>query len=45
MTLMDIIVKILLFFSVFYGAIAISSFVGKKIREKQEDKKETKEEK
>ena len=45
MTLMDIIIKILLFFSVFYGAIAISAFLGKKIREKQEDKKETKEEK
>ena len=43
---MDIIIKILLFFAVFYGAIAISAFVGKKIREKQEEdkKKETKEE-
>jgi hypothetical protein len=45
MTIMDIIIKILLFFAVFYGAIAISAFVGKKIREKQEDEKEKKEEK
>jgi len=42
MTLMDIIIKILLFFSVFYGAIAISSFVGKKIREKEKKVKEKK---
>jgi len=42
MTLMDIIIKILLFFSVFYGAIAISAFVGKKIREKQEETKRKK---
>jgi len=35
MTLTDIIIKILLFFTVFYGAIVISAFVGKKIREKK----------
>ena len=35
---MDIIIKILLFFSVFYGAIAISAFIAKKIREKDEKK-------
>ena len=34
MTLTDIIVKVLLFFGVFYGGIFIASFVGKKIREK-----------
>jgi len=40
MTLTDIIIKILLFFGVFYGAIVISAFVGKKIRERNELKKE-----
>ena len=39
MTLTDIIIKILLFFGVFYGAIFIASFVGKKIRERNELKK------
>jgi len=39
---MDIIIKILLFFTVFYGAIVISAFIGKKIREKQEEEKKTK---
>ena len=39
MTIMDIIIKILLFFAVFYGAIAISAVVGKKIREKKEETK------
>ena len=34
MTLTDIVIKILLFFTVFYGAIFISAYVGKKIREK-----------
>jgi len=38
MSLIDIIIKILLFFGVFYGAIAISAFVGKKIKEKNEKK-------
>jgi len=36
MTIMDIIIKILLFFAVFYGAIAITSFISKKIRKKKE---------
>ena len=40
MSLMDIIIKILLFFGVFYGAIAITSFVSKKIREKKRLKKD-----
>lgn len=39
MTIMDIIFKILLFFAVFYGAIAISAFIGKKIRNKTSKKK------
>ena len=43
--MMDIIIKIFSLFFVFYGGIAISAFIGKKIREKQEDKKEMKEEK
>ena len=38
MTLTDIIIKILLFFGVFYGGIFIASFVGKKIREKNASK-------
>lgn len=36
MTLTEIIVKVLLFFTVFYGGIIISSFIGKKIREKND---------
>ena len=43
MSLMDIIIKILLFFGVFYGAIAITSFVSKKIRDKEKKKDESKE--
>ena len=38
MTLTDIIVKILLFFGVFYGGIFIASFVGKNIRENNASK-------
>jgi len=38
MTLQDIIIKMLLFFTLFYGAIAITAFISKKIREKSEDK-------
>jgi hypothetical protein len=36
MTLTEIIVKVFLFFAVFYGGIIISSFIGKKIREKND---------
>jgi len=36
MSLQEIILKILLFFGVFYGAIGITAFVSKKIREKKE---------
>ena len=36
MTLTEIIVKVFLFFGVFYGGIIISSFIGKKIREKND---------
>jgi len=39
MTVIDIVVKILLFFLVFYGAIMLTSFVSKKIRMSQDDKK------
>jgi len=42
MSLQEIIIKILLFFGVFYGAIGITAFVSKKIREKKE-KEEDKE--
>ncbi|CAA6821544.1 MAG: Unknown protein [uncultured Sulfurovum sp.] len=42
MTLMDIIIKVLLFFTVFYGAILIASYLGKKIREKNSLKEEDK---
>ena len=46
MSMMDIIIKILLFFGVFYGAIAITAFVSKKIREKEnQEDKENKDEK
>jgi len=40
MTLMDIIIKILLFFMVFYGAIMLTALVSKKIRTSQEEKEE-----
>jgi len=36
MTLQEIIIKILFFFGVFYGAIGITAFISKKIREKKE---------
>ena len=39
MTLVDIIIKILLFFLVFYGAIMITAFASKKIRMSRNDKK------
>jgi len=34
-SIVEILVKILLFFGVFYGAIGITAFIGKKIREKR----------
>ena len=37
MTLQEVIIKILFFFGVFYGAIGITAFISKKIREKRED--------
>ena len=37
MTLQEIIIKILFFFGVFYGAIGITAFISKKIREKKEE--------
>jgi hypothetical protein len=37
---MDIIIKIALFFGVFYGAIAISSFASAKIRKKLKKREE-----
>lgn len=42
MTLTDIIIKVLLFFGVFYGAIGISSFIGKMIRKRKALKEEEK---
>ena len=42
MSLTDIIVKVLLFFTVFYGAIFIAAFVGKKVRERNDSKEENK---
>jgi len=44
MTIMDIIIKILLFFLVFYGAIMLTAIASKKIREANEDKNENKKE-
>ena len=38
MTIVDIIVKILLFFIVFYGAIILTAVASKKIRESLKDK-------
>jgi len=35
MTLMEIVIKIALFFAVFYGAIAITSFISKKLNKKE----------
>jgi hypothetical protein len=40
MSLQEIIIKILFFFAVFYGAIGITAFISKQIREN--DKKEKK---
>ena len=47
MSLQDIIIKILFFFAVFYGAIAITSFVSKKLNlaEKAKEKEDKNEEK
>ena len=41
MSVTDIVIKILLFFGVFYGAIFISAFVGKKIRERNSSEEVT----
>ena len=40
MTLQDIIIKIALFFLLFYGAIFITAVVAKKIRKGQEEQEE-----
>jgi len=40
MSLMDIVIKILLFFGVFYGAIAITSWISQKIRNKKKNLKD-----
>ncbi len=38
MSIEEVLIKILLFFGVFYGAIGITAFIGKRIREnKKED--------
>ncbi len=40
MNIEEILIKILLFFGIFYGAIGITAFIGKKIRDiREEDKK------
>jgi len=44
MTIMDIIIKILLFFIVFYGAIMLTAIASKKVRESQTDKETPKNE-
>jgi hypothetical protein len=41
MSIIDIIIKILLFLGVFYGAIAITSWVSKKIRDKENESKKS----
>jgi hypothetical protein len=40
MSLQEIILKILLFFSIFYGAIGITAFISKKIRERKAKEEE-----
>lgn len=45
MTVLDIVIKILLFFLVFYGAIMITSLVSKKLRKSQNDKDKEKNDK
>jgi membrane-anchored glycerophosphoryl diester phosphodiesterase (GDPDase) len=37
MTVIDIVIKILLFFIIFYGAIMITAFLSKKIKKSQND--------
>jgi len=39
MTVVDIVIKILLFFLVFYGAIMLTAVISKKIRESKNDEK------
>jgi len=38
MTFQEIIIKILLFFGIFYGAIGVTAFISKKIRERNQEK-------
>lgn len=38
MSISEVMIKIALFFAIFYGAIGISSFISKKIIERREDK-------
>jgi hypothetical protein len=40
MSLQEIILKILLFFGIFYGAIGITAFISKKIRERRTKEEE-----
>ena len=40
MSIQDIIIKILLFFAIFYGAIMLTSLISKKIRNLNEEKKD-----
>jgi len=43
MTLMDIIIKIALFFAVFYGAIAITALLTKRLNKEKKPKSEEEE--
>jgi len=36
MSIMEVLLKILLFFGIFYGAIGMTTFMARKIRERQE---------
>jgi hypothetical protein len=42
MTINDIIIKVTLFFIVFYGAIALTSFISKKLQNKKHKNKSEK---
>ncbi len=41
MSIGEILIKILLFFGIFYGAIGITALISKKIRDKNRQKKDT----
>ena len=45
MSLNDIIIKVTLFFMVFYGAIALTSFISKRLQNKKKNKDDDDDEK